>query len=322
MISGSPQATTRGLYNSMDRGSHPLHTCRSAEEFCSRFEEFVGRSVRQVVEQFVVATEPKAVFLVGSLPLGMATPGSDIDLVVLVDSKTALSEQGSGITNTGQRLAFSNESDSLRAAEFLTVTDAGMLVDTTVVITPSIKRIYTRLRSKGPELSETEILTLSRLGTGWLLWQSEGYLDRNTLALKNSALDVYCCTKYFVSALDLLHKGRKALERLDVPLALNLGRSCVEKAYLAYFASEGFSYLGPKWLAQLGHALGASERVSRQPLLKQNISLLFPSLTSHSEEAVQYFNAVVDFLSWIRSQIEEKTLFRIAFNACPQITAR
>jgi len=306
----------------MDRGSHPLHTCRSAEEFCLQFEVFAGRSVAQVVEHFVASTEPKAVFLVGSLPLGMATPGSDIDLVVLVDTKTALLEGSGSVTNTGQRLVFSNESDSLRAAEFLTVTEAGMLVDTTVVVAPSIKRIYTRLRSKGPELSETEILTVSRLSTGWLLWQSDGYLERNGLALKSSVLDIYCCTKYFVSALHQLQKGRKALEITDVPLALNLGRSCVEMVYLAYFASEGFSYLGPKWLAQIGHALGASERVSRQPLLKENISLLFPSFPSSSEETRQYFQAVVDFLSWMRNLIEQKPLFRIAFSASPQITPR
>jgi hypothetical protein len=252
----------------------------------------------------------------------MATPGSDIDLVVLVDSKTVLLEASGSITNTGRRLVFSNESDSLRAAEFLTVTEAGMLVDTTVVIAPSIKHIYSRLAGKGPELSETEILTLSRLSTGWLLWQSDGYLERNGLALKNSALDVYCCTKYFVSALHQLHKGRKALDFEDIPLALNLGRSCVEMAYLAYFASEGYSYLGPKWLAQIGHALSAAERVSRQPLLKENIPLLFPSFPSGSEETGQYLQAVTGFLSWMRSVIEQKPLFRIAFSASPQITPR
>ena len=317
MLVSDTQATTR-QYNSMDRAPHSLHECTTAEEFALRFEASTGHSVRQVVDQVVASSEPRAVFLVGSLPLGMASEGSDVDLNVLVDSKAALLEKSSEITNTDQRLVFSNESDILRASEFLTVAN-GILVDTVVVVTPAIKQIYGRLRSKGPELSETEIATLSRLSTGWLLWESEGYLERSGVTLTDSALDVYCCTRYFVSALHHVKKGRKAVDFADIPLALHFGRSSVEMAYVAYFAAEGFSYLGAKWLAQIGYARGASERLSRHPLLKEGVRLLFPSFPATVSETECYFQEVGEFVTSIRKLIEQKTLFRIAFSACPQV---
>ena len=314
----SDSESIKRLYNSMDRAPHSLYECRTAEEFTLRFEAATGRSVRQVVEQVVASSEPQAVFLAGSLPLGMASQGSDIDLIVLVDSKAALLNKSGEVTNTDQRLVFSNESDILRASEFLTVLN-GILVDTVVVVTPSIKQIQGRLRTRGPELSETEIAVLSRLSTAWVLWHSADYLERSGLTLTDPALNVYCCTRYFVSALHLVKKGRRALDFADTPLALHLGRSSVEMAYLAYFASEGLSYLGAKWLAQIGYARGAAERVSRHPLLREGVGLLFPGFPATVSETEGYFRDVGEFLTSMRKLIEQKTLFRIAFNACPQV---
>lgn len=305
-------------YHSMNRAPHSLHECGNAEEFLAQFPIATGCSVEQVTDEVVAASIPKAVFLVGSLPLGMATQGSDIDLIALVDDRSALPKEVYSIINTGQRLAFSSDSDSLRAGSVLRVVN-GIMVDVTVVVTPAVKRIFSRLRTRGPELNDNEILTLGRLHSGWLLWQSEDYLEKNGLTLTDSALDVYCCTRSFVSALHLIQKGANALEITDIPLALQLGRASVEAAYLAYFASEGFSYLGPKWLALLGKARGAADRVSRYPLLQQGIALLFPRYTESRSEVGGFLEAASNFLFAIRQHIEQKTLFRIAFNACPQI---
>jgi hypothetical protein len=306
-------------YTSMDRGSHSLHECRSAEEFAVRFEASTGHSVGQVVDEVVSSMAPKAVFAVGSLPLGMGTSGSDVDLIVLVDDKTALANGGSQVANKAQRLQFSSDSDSLLAGIFLTM-HAGILVDLHVAVTPAIRGVYSRLRRRGPELSETEIRTLGRISTGWLLWQSDGYLERNSIVLSDPTLAVYCCTRHFVSALHQKSKAARALDCQDIPLALQHGRSSVEMAYLAYLASEGFAFLGSKWLAQIGHARGAAERVSRHPLLKYGVSLLFPSYTSSSEMTTKYLNAVSEFLTSMRTLIEQRTLFRIAFSACAQMT--
>jgi hypothetical protein len=297
--------------------AHSLNECRDAQEFSKRFEATTGRSVLQVTDEIVGATTARAVFLVGSLPLGMGSRSSDIDLIVLVDDKAAIQEPDR-ISNTQRRLAFSNESDPLRGGEFLTVFN-GVMVDVTVVIASAITRISASLRRRGPELSEKEILTLGRLSTGWLLWQSDGYLERSALKLKDPAFDVYCCTKSYVSAVHLLQKGLKAIEVRDIPLILHLGRASVEAAYLAYFASEGLSYLGVKWLAQVGHAVGAADRVRKHRILKQGVSLLFPLYTADLSDATNYLEAVSEFLAALRSLIEQRTLFRIAFTACPQI---
>jgi hypothetical protein len=248
----------------------------------------------------------------------MGTSGSDIDLIVLVDSRASLLKSDGLVANTDQRLEFSNEKDSILAAHSLTIRE-GVLVDLQIVLTPAIREVYSRLRRRGPELTETEIQTLGRLSTGWLLWQSEGYLQRSQLSFRDPAFAVYCCTKNFVLSLLQRSKASRALEYQDIPLMLQHGRHSIEMAYLAYFASEGMPYLGSKWLAQLGHARGAAERLSRHPLLKEGIPLLFPSLTSSVAETTHYLGNVTEFLTAVRELIERQVLFKIAFKACPQI---
>ena len=306
-------------YSVMEPAPHSLHRCADTKEFCQQFEVSTGQSIRQVLHQLVAPGAPQAVFLVGSIPMGTATHGSDIDLIVLLDSTTALLDRKTrDNTNTDQRLSFSNDGDSLRAGMSLMVVN-GVMVDVAMVIAAGVQRVYKRLRAKGPELSEVEIMTLGRLATGWLLWQSDGYLERCALNFADPALAVHCSTKNFVSALALRQKGLKALDLADIPLALHLGRSSVEMAYLAYFASEGLSYLGAKWLAQLGHGRDAAARLRRHPLLQEGFRLLFPVLISEEMQVRAYLHEVSAFLSSMRSLIEEKTLFRIAFKACPLI---
>lgn len=317
MRSGERESSTR-QYTSMARGIHSLHESRGADDFCLRFERETGRSVRQVVEEVVDAKAPMAVFLAGSVPLGMATSGSDVDLIVLVDDSTALVNSEQHIANNSQQLEFNTETESVLAGIFLRMNE-GILVDLQVAVTPAIHGVHRRLRRRGSKLSETEIRTLGRINTGWLLWQSEGYLEQNSAIFKDPALDVYCCTTHFVSALHEITKAERALGCNDFTLALQLGRLAVEMAYLSYFASEGLTYLGSKWLAQIGHARDAADRVSRHPLLKEGSRYLFPPYTSDQVEANRYLRSVAEFLTAMRHLIEQKILFRIAFQACPQI---
>src|SRR5262249_51479168 len=160
--------------------------------------------------------------------------------------------------------------------------------------------------------TENEIMTLSRLSTGWLLWESDDYLTSNGLSLQDRALDVYCCTRHFVMALLYRRKAERALSLEDLPVALYLGRLSVERAYLAYFASEGFSYLGSKWLSAVGRSRHAAGGIARHPVLEGNVSLLFPSYDSTLDDAAQYLRSVAEFLTSMRALIEQKTLFRIA----------
>jgi len=306
-------------YSVVESAAHSLHECRNAAEFRAGFELSTGLSIQSVGDQVARSSAPKAIFLTGSVPLGMATKGSDVDFLVLVDSREALLRQEIPTsTNTDQHLTFSNESDPLRAELRMTVTN-GITVETVAAITPSVRQICIRLRRRGPELSDGEIMTLGRLRCGWLLWETAGYLERNQLNLKDPAFDVYCSTRKFAFALIHRQKALRALELADIPQALHLGRCSVELGYLAYFASDGFSYLGTKWLAQLGSARDAAQRAGRHPLLAENLPLLFPTLSSGHGDAALYLTRVAEFLEHMRSLIEQKTLFRIAYAACPQI---
>lgn len=319
MKSSNPESF-RSQYNVLDPAPHTLYECRNPEEFRARFEATTGLPVYQVTDNLIRSAAPKAIFSVGSIPLGMGTRGSDLDMIVLVDSKEAIVSSHQLVINDSQQGAFFNDTDALLAGSFMQL-HAGVLVDIQVAITPAIHAVYARLRRRSPELSETEIRILGRLRTGWLLWETEGYLERNSIDSRDRTLSVYCCTRNFVTALTHQRKAAKALELHDVTLALQLGRASAEMAYLAYFASEGFVYLGVKWLAQLGFARGAQERLGRHPLLQDNLHLLFPTFGSSEGEAKPYLRKVGEFLNSMRGLIEEQILFRIAFKTCAQIAA-
>lgn len=312
--------SSRPQYNILDPAPHTLFECRTAGEFRSRFETTTGRPVQQVTDELIPGAVPKALFSVGSIPLGMGTRGSDVDMIVLVDSREALANVPGYVVNDSQQAAFANDSDALLVASFMHL-HAGVLVDVQVAITPAIRAVYARLRRRSPELNETEVRILGRLRTGWLLWQSEGYLERNAIDFNDQSLPVYCCTRNFVTALTHQRKAAKALELHDLTLALQLGRASAEMAYLAYFASEGLVYLGVKWLAQLGFARGARERLARHPVLQQNLHLLFPVFGTTEQDTARYLQEVADFLTAIRHLIEGRILFRIAFKTCVQIAA-
>lgn len=298
---------------------HSLHRSTNAKQFCLEFDALTGRPVESVADQLIAPSAPRAIFLVGSLPLGMGTGISDVDFMVLIDSPSVLLPYESSHGANGDRhLPLSEDSDALRAGVSITL-DKGLVVDVTLVVAPMITQIYKALRKRGPELSDLEIRTLGWLSSGWLLWESDNYIARRGIRLPDQALDVYCSTRNFSIALIFLRKAEKVLELTDIPLALHLGRSSVEMAYLAYFASEGLSYLGPKWLAQLGHARGSLDRVSRYPLLKEGIPLMFPSCESTIREAECYLREVSQFLASMRDLISRNALFQIAFDTCPQI---
>ena len=307
-------------YNIVTPAPHSLYECRTAEQFRSAFEVATGCSVEQVANHLIDPLAPKAVFLVGSLPLGMGTSGSDIDLIVLIDSRTALVSTDQHAANSNQHLEFSSDTNTLLPATSMSL-KKGILVEVQAALTPTIHDVYCRLKHRGPELSEVEIRTLGRLSTGWLLWETEGYLSRSGIDLRDPSLAVYCSTRSFVSALLQRSKAGRALERQDIPLALHHGRLSVEDTYLAYFASEGLPHLGSKWLAQIGHAHEAAQRISRHPLLIQGMHLLFPVLSTSVAETAQYLRHASDFVQAMQSLIEQRVRFRIAYAACPQIAS-
>ena len=309
---------SRSRYNVLDPAPHTLYECHTAEEFRARFETTTRRSIQQVADDLINRGAPRALFVAGSIPLGMGTRGSDVDMIVLVDGKEALACDKEFAANDSQRASFFNETDALIAGTFMQLVE-GILVEVQVALAPAIRSIYARLRRRSPELSETEVRILGRLRTGWLLSQTEGYLERSSIDLNDRTLAVYCCTRNFVTALTHQRKAAKALELRDVPLALHLGRASAEMAYLAYFASEGLMYLGVKWLAQLGFARGAQDRLASHPLLKENLRLLFPVFESTQDEAAKYLQEVGELLDSMRGLIEKQIMFRIAFKACVQI---
>jgi hypothetical protein len=177
MIS-SDAAQRPAQHSVFEPAQHSLHECQNADAFRERFQALTGCPVENVAADVLTDSAEKAIFLVGSLPLGMASAGSDVDFIVVVDAAAQMLSKESGrVVNNDQRFAFVNDSNLLVASAFVTLMN-GIAVEVQVAIAPGINRIYKRLRCRGPELNESEIMILGRLSRGWLLWESEGFLGR------------------------------------------------------------------------------------------------------------------------------------------------
>src|SRR5688572_33484430 len=78
--------------NPSDRAVHSLNQCTNAQQLVEEVRALTGCSPNELVDSFIDSRVPRAVFAVGSLPWGMGTRTSSIELLVLVDDFSALGD--------------------------------------------------------------------------------------------------------------------------------------------------------------------------------------------------------------------------------------
>jgi len=117
-------------------------------------------------------------------------------------------------------------------------------------------------------------MTLGRLSTGWLLWQSDDYLP--------ACRALSCATDLLISTQPMAlfiqpHLSAQAGRALSsVTSAITPARrTSVEAAYLAYFASEGHAISGSEVAGADRSRHRRGRQVKRNPLLLKG-SNLFP----------------------------------------------
>lgn len=311
---------------------HRLHTCTSADAFPAAFCDETGHSIYDVVARFCGGAVPCGVVLGGSIPLGLGSPASDVDLLILLDppSTTGNGTAGNGVPALPQQdprtgvvfsATFASDGGTRLASGEVVAMMGGVEVNGQLLSAVAVGELIRRGVGARVSLTAHEIGLLSRLKTGWTLLRGPSF-DRHCGALlSGNALEIHAVTWYLVGAVQELEDARAAVA--DSPmLALHLGRSCAERCVLAYFASRGFAYLGSKWL----RALEPDSPAHRLRALADGIpggfaalELMFPA---RDDAAEAYLDRVAALVATTRQVIEQDRAFRIAFSLCPQLRSR
>ena len=293
--------------------SHSLHLCKTPAEFLASFERTAGQTVAAFVERFASADRIAASLLVGSIPLGIGSSASDVDIVALIDDASALRDETR--IEDDENIVFTGRSDDQTTALVLAEVIAflgGVEVHLEFILASRVGEWAKQATESRVSLAAQQVRILGRVKTGWVLSSRESSDGVCGALMRDNSLEVHCAVTSFVYALQDLEDARVALAG-NVPLALHLGRSCVERCFAACFATKGFAHLGSKWLRFLKTA-----DESLRGLADAGVPLLFPSLGDRAS-AESYLNDVAELTALARDVIQRDTAFRVAFRMCPQI---
>jgi len=304
--------------SSHGKRGHGLHTCRTPDAFLARFEFELGTSLPSFVDHFIDRNRLAGVVLGGSIPLGLGTSSSDVDLIVMVDSGEPIEmptvDPRHGVVFSG---AFAGTA-RLDVGEVIVMRD-GVEVDVHCVSGPRVVQTAAQVRDGSISLTEHEIGVLSRIKTGWVLDRSGAFDAYCGVLLDDNSLEVRAATWHLVGAFQELEDSQPALSD-NIPLALHLGRKCVEKVFAAFFASRGFAFLGGKWMrahnTDRSHALWPVDDDIRA-LTRDGLTLLFPNPAD--VEPAAYLDRVARFVDLVRTEIEKDMTFKVAFALSPQL---
>jgi hypothetical protein len=290
----------------------PLHESRDPRDFLSRLERCSGRSLDDLLDPIVPAEGREAVLLAGSIPLGIATELSDVDLVVVARGLARDLSNGrasADVTSLYSADYSSGGSDAVLANHVLKAGNAE--IDVLVLLASGLDALIARVAGSRVALSAHHLELLGRLKYGWVLSNGE---ERPALTglRRDNALELHCGTRAFVTAVKALRHSGRALPGEPL-LAAHLSRHAVEKGFEAYLSSRGYVALGLKWLRFV------RRRTAVDPELAEVARLGLPLLFPDPDDAAAHLERARGFLAQVRERIERDLAFRLAFRMCPQI---
>lgn len=292
----------------------PLHQARDAQGFLAAFEQATGRSVRAFLADFAAPGGTVAVALGGSIPLGIATEASDVDLLVLLESKEALLEPPPGAPRAAFAGTFATPEEL--AVGTAVIRQPGVEIDVQFLLAPRLAQLMAMSKTSRIALTFQQRQLVARLRKGWLL--DPGSWPASARDLHDESFDLHCAVQSMTTSFRSLADARAAAQD-HWRLALAMGRHSVEKAFEAYFASRGYSSLGLKWLRFLDRRWEdiTGEGAGQMPpaLATRGQDLLLPA---GAPEAVPGYLAEVErFTREVRKVIEGSLRFKVALEVSP-----
>lgn len=299
---------------------HELFRCMDPKAFARDFSEATGEDVGAVARRASGINAITGVVLGGSIPLGIGTSVSDVDLLVLTDPQIALELPPSGTGGVLHAGEFSTVRKGLVRGEVVMLC-AGIEVNCQLLSQTALADAAAQLEKGRISQTPHEFGHLSRLRTGWVL-DGETAMTKTLAPLRTrNTLDLHCSAWYLVAARLGIEDARAALED-SLLLAQHLARGAVEHGVLAWFGSQGFGYVGSKWLRALEPARAATplgKAAASLPGRTVLPELLFPSSAADKATAAAYVNASDSYVGKLRKEMESDRRFAVAFALSPQL---
>lgn len=308
------------MSDTTEKRRHNLHACRTSRAFERAFEQLVGQSVEQFLRHDLHFDVPiRAALLVGSIPLGIATDSSDIDIMLLVERSPALRipkrHEAHGVMFSGAQKA---ADDSLLLGNVVAMANH-VEVDVVVVAFEALRVLAEDVVAGGVALTTQQIRLLGRALSGWVLTEPRD-LDPALNRLKETrALEIFCVLHYLVAAWKHLEKAQAALP--DRPgLASHLAREAVEAAFASLLASRGDVAPGFKWPARLEQEGYTTLDPSLTTVRGNGLELLFPKDALSLTGARSYIADVEMLVQRVTRALKQDSVLHISIQACPQLS--
>ncbi|GLZ50076.1 hypothetical protein Acsp06_62610 [Actinomycetospora sp. NBRC 106375] len=296
---------------------HSLHASRNAADFSARLVAETGATPSHLVRRFVGLEHPKEIVLAGSIPQGVGTEVSDVDLLVITDA----SQYGDRSPETQADVVYSGlvlgeESPVVLSTVALA---AGVEIDFAVVDADRLAALIRRLSSESLLLTAPQIQLLSGVKSGWPLIEP----DRTTPhaeGLTNDSLEIRCTVRYYVAALKALEDALAATQD-DERLVWHLSRLCIERGFRAYFASVHHPHLGDKWLRFMSHHLRSPDdrKAARFRDVAQRGSELLMRGGGDPDRCDEHLRDVREWLDSLRGLLAEDLRYGVALRLSPQL---
>jgi hypothetical protein len=295
---------------------HRLHECKASEDFIGMLETEAGSSSVWHPSRFIEKDTLEGLVLGGSIPLGIASPASDVDLIAIVREPghvpVTFPSDENVIFSVTQEMGLNGTSANV------VILSNHIEIDINFVSMPWLLATYSAACSgRSPPLSP-EVRLLARLKRGWTLSENSTFKQFLESLRSSHTIEIRCSVSSYIFALKALEDATAALAD-NLPLALHLGRLCVERAMHSYFAALGETHIGDKWLRLARRGVERSSLATGSTLPARGERLMFPCLNLIDGEVEAYLRKVREFTSQVKLDIERNPAFRIAFRLCPQI---
>jgi hypothetical protein len=272
---------------------HDLHLATGPDDLVARLAER-GVDLVSLVYEFVRSTAPAGIVIGGSISDRIATPVSDIDVLILLsrarDLKPRLKSEVDGVPVAH----LPTRTPGTRAVSLF---PAGIEIDLVFRWDgPGEGGDAAPEGVPGPELDEIDPLVrdpfVNRLASGWVI-HGEEVVERWRRYFRADTLRVRWMTTDFIAAVKLLEDVEEGIGRAPGHVSA-LGAHLVPYLLSALLAYHHF-YLGSaNWMLKIDSLVGEVDPEMRQAL-EAGARLAFPTLLASPEREREYFERLVRY---------------------------
>lgn len=301
--------------------THQLHLSQDADNFCRAFERHCGVAPSTLVENYIERNAISAIFLGGSIPLGIATGASDIDFIVLTTDEQSVRLNPTSIDARNIFSGISGDQTDSPQKTNVVADFANLEIDINFIRYSDLIKISNTAKASNTKLTTDQVMLLSRIKTGWLIDCAQEVRDELNALSADDSLEVRCSVNNLRNSFKAYgHAQVAASENPD--LAIYLGRASVEWCFMALLASMGYAYPGEKWLKIFIRAVSSSGTSTEQQLAHlydSGLQVLLPARTNTSAKVDSYLKDVGIWLTTVRTYIEQNPTYKLANRFCKQI---